>query len=155
MRRRETGKTIDVEPFLGDLRSYLESLDGLVAAWIYGSYRTQYQTPLSDLNLAFLYQRDSLPDLAEEGRLWLRSADILHEEDVSVEIVNRLSILRQFRVIKEGRRLVCRAPIALADFVEWVLSRHADYIIHHQEFAAEYDQALVERYGSETKERRS
>jgi predicted nucleotidyltransferase len=146
MRRRETGKTIDVEPFLRDLRSYLESLDGLVAAWIYGSYGTPYQTPLSDLDLALLYRRDRLPDLAEEGRVWSRIVEILREEDVSVTIVNRASILLQFQVIKTGRKLVCRDPIALADFVEWVLSRHADYIIHHREFAREYDQALVERY---------
>lgn len=146
MRRRETGRRIDVEPFLGDLRGYLESLDGLVAAWIYGSYGTQYQTPLSDLDLTLLYRQDKVPDLSEEGRVWSRITQILHEEDVSVTILNRASILLQFQVIKTGRKLVCRDPVALADFVEWVLSRHADYAIRHRKFAEEYDQALVERY---------
>lgn len=146
MRRRETARPIDVEPFLGDLRRYLESRDGLIAAWIYGSYGTSYQTPLSDLDLTLLYRKDKVPDLAEEGRVWSRITQVLHEEDVSVTVLNRASILLQFQVIKTGRRLVCRDPIALADFVEWVLSRHADYAIRHRKFAAEYDQALVERY---------
>jgi predicted nucleotidyltransferase len=146
MRRRETGRPIDVEPFLGDLLSYLEGLDGLVAAWVYGSYGTRYQTPLSDLDLALLYRKDKVPDLAEEGRVWSRITQILHEEDVSVTILNRASILLQFQVIKTGRRLVCRSPIALADFIEWVLSRHADYSIRHRKFTEEYDQALVEQY---------
>lgn len=146
MRRSATGKPIDVEPYLHDLRSYLENQDGVVAAWIFGSYGTPYQTPLSDLDLALLYRRDKLPDLDELGRLYLEIPEILHEEDVSITILNRAPIRFQFRVIETGRRLVCRDQVALADFVELVVSRHADFIVDYEQFAKDYDQALVERY---------
>jgi len=148
MRRNATGKPIDVEPYLDDLRKYLEDLDGLVAAWIYGSYGTPLQTPLSDLNLAFLFQKDEVPDFNRQMEIYGKASEILHEEDdSSITIVNHSPILIQFRVLETGRRIVCRDRIALADFVEFVITRHADFIVYHQRFVAEYDQALVERYG--------
>jgi predicted nucleotidyltransferase len=148
MRRNATGTPINVEPYLADLRKYLEDLDGLVAAWIYGSYGTPLQTPLSDLNLAFLFQKDEAPDFNRQMEIYGKVSEILHEEDdISITVVNLFPILLQFRVLETGRRIVCRDPIALADFVEFVISRHADFIVDHQRFVAEYDQALVERYG--------
>jgi predicted nucleotidyltransferase len=146
MRRSENRGPIDVQSYLEDLRSHLESVEGLVAAWIFGSYGTPYQTPLSDLDLALLFQRDRLPDLAREGQLYLDVTGILHEEDVSLLFLNRAPVLLQFRVLETGRRIVCRDPVALADFTEEVISHHADFIIDHEQFVKEYDQALLERY---------
>ncbi|HEV2851527.1 MAG TPA: nucleotidyltransferase domain-containing protein [Thermoanaerobaculia bacterium] len=147
MRRNAKGKKIDVEPYLEDLRRYLEDLDGLVAAWIYGSYGTPLQTPLSDLDLALLFRKEGVPDFKRQLEIYGKIPEILHEDDVSITILNRSPILFQFRVLETGSRLVCRDPVALADFVEWVISRHGDFIVDHQRFVAEYDQALVERYG--------
>jgi predicted nucleotidyltransferase len=147
MRRNATGTPIDVEPYLDDLRKYLEDLDGLVAAWIYGSYGTPLQTPLSDLDLALLFQKEEVPDFDRQVEIYGKIPAILHEDDVSITILNHSPILFQFRVLETGRRIVCRDPVALADFVEFVIIRHADFIVDHQRFVAEYDQALVERYG--------
>jgi predicted nucleotidyltransferase len=148
MRRNAKGKAIDVEPYLDDLRRYLEDLDGLVAAWIYGSYGTPEQTPLSDLDLALLFQRGRVPEFKRQLEIYAKIPEILHQDDdVSVTILNRSPVLFQFRVLETGRQLVCRDPIALADFVEFVISRHADYIVDHRRFAEDYDRALVERYG--------
>jgi predicted nucleotidyltransferase len=146
MRRRETRKPIDVEPYLEELRRYLESVEGLIAAWIYGSYGTPYQTPLSDLDLALLFRWDNVPDLSRHGQLYVDIHGILHEEDVSVTILNRSPVLFQFRVLETGRRIVCQDPIGLADFTEQVISRHADFIVDYERFVKEYDQALRERY---------
>ncbi|HKI05566.1 MAG TPA: nucleotidyltransferase domain-containing protein [Thermoanaerobaculia bacterium] len=146
MRRNATGKPIDVEPYLDDLRRYLESQDGLVAAWIFGSYGTPYQTPLSDLDLALLYRQDKLPDSDELGRLYLEIPEILNEEDVSITILNRAPILFQFRAVKTGQRLVCRDPIALADFVEFVISRHSDFEVYGQKLAEEFGEAILEQF---------
>ena len=148
MRRNLTGRPIDVEAHLEDLRAYLGDREGLVAAWIFGSYGTPYQTPLSDLDLALLYRPDAVPDFKERARVHEQIMDILREEDVSVTILNSVPVLLQFRVLETGRRLVCRNEIALAGFVERVLNEHGDYIIDHQRFIQEYDRALLERYSS-------
>lgn len=147
MRRRESGRPIDIEPYRQDLVRYLEGVDGLVAAWIYGSYGTPYQTPLSDLDLALLFQPGRVPDLAKHGELYLDLERILHEEDFSILILNRAPVLFQFRVLETGRQLICLDPVALADFLERVISLHADFIVDYERFVEEYDEALVERYG--------
>ncbi len=147
MRRNAKGTAIDVEPYLDDLRRYLEDLDGLVAAWIYGSYGTPQQTPLSDLDLALLFQKGKVPEFKRQLEIYGKVPKILHEDDVSITILNRSPVLFQMRVLQTGRKIVCRDPVALADFIEFVISRHADYIVDHQQFVKEYDQALVERYG--------
>lgn len=148
MRRNAKGKAIDVEPYLDDLRRYLEDLDGLVAAWIYGSYGTPEQTPLSDLDLALLFRKGKVPEFKRQLEIYAKIPEILHEDDdVSVTILNRSPVVFQMRVLQTGRQLIWRDPIALADFVEFVISRHADYIVDHQRFTEDYDQALVERYG--------
>lgn len=146
MRIHATGKPIDVEPYLDDLRNYLEAQADLVAAWIFGSYGTPSQTPLSDLDLALLFRLDRIPDGKERLGLQAEISAILHEEDVSIMVLNQAPVILQFRVIESGRQLVCRDPVALADFVEIVISRHADFIIDHERFTEEYDRALVERY---------
>lgn len=147
MRQREGRKPIDVEAYLPDLETYLEGLDGLVTAWIYGSYGTPYQTPLSDLDLALLYRPERVPDFKEELLVYGRICDILEEDDVSVTVLNRAPVIFQFRVLETGRQLVCRDAEALADFVESVLTRHADYVVAHERFVQDYDQAFAERYG--------
>lgn len=147
MRRSEGREPIDIEPYLPDLRAYLEGLDGLVAAWIYGSYGTPDQTPLSDLDLALLYRPERVPDLEGELLVYGRICDILREEDISVTVLNRSPVIFQFRVLETGRQLVCRDEEALADFVESIIIRHADYIVFHEQAVRDYDQAFAERYG--------
>jgi predicted nucleotidyltransferase len=147
MRRNAKGTPIDIEPYREDLRKYLEDQEGLVAAWLYGSYGTSYQTPLSDLDLAVLYRWDRLPDLGEEGGLVMDLTAILHEDDLSITVLNRSPAIFQFRVIESGPPIVCRDPVALADFIESVISHHADFIVDHKRFTQEYDEALVEQYG--------
>ena len=132
MRRNAKAKAIDVQPYLDDLRRYLEDLDGLVAAWIYGS----------DPNLALLFQKDRIPDLD----LYAKISKILHREDVPIPILNRAPIRLQFRVIAEGRKLVCRDPVALADFVEWVICRHSNFEVYSQKLAEEFGPTIVEQY---------
>jgi predicted nucleotidyltransferase len=147
MRYREGREPIDIEPYLPALRSYVEGLDGLAAAWIYGSYGTLYQTPLSDLDLALLYRPESVPDFKGELTVYGRICEILREDDISITVLNRSPVIFQFRVLETGRQLVCKDPEALADFVESVLTRHADYIVAHERFVQDYDQAFAERYG--------
>jgi predicted nucleotidyltransferase len=147
MRWREGRPPIDVEAYLPDLRAYLERLDGLAAAWIYGSYGTPYQTPLSDLDLALLFRPGQVPDLWKELETAGEIQQILHEDDASVTVLNRSTVIFQFRVLETGRQLVCNDPVAVADFVERILIEHGDFIVDHEQFMRDYDQAFAERYG--------
>ena len=66
----------------------------------------------------------------------------LGEEDVSITLLERSDPIFQHEVLSTGRLLLCADETELADFVEQVLDRHADFVIDHQRFLAEYDDAL-------------
>jgi predicted nucleotidyltransferase len=145
---RNTGTPIDVDEGLRQLDTNLGELPGLVAAYVYGSYGTPDQTPLSDIDLALVFEPARVPGSDEHLRLIGRIMEILGEEDCSVTLLNSAPPIFQFRVLETGRLLFCRDEAALADFVAGVLSRHADFMIDHQAFLEEYDAALVEEYGN-------
>jgi hypothetical protein len=70
----------------------------------------------------------------------------LHEDDVSVTLLNRAPLAFQHRVLAQGRRLLVRDEIAHADFLERTVTRYSDFAIDEARFFEEYDRALVEEY---------
>ncbi len=140
------GKPIDVDPYLDRLLEHLRTIPDLVALYLYGSYGTSLQTPLSDVDLAVVYRIGHVPALREELDLSAEASEILQEDDVSVTVLNRSQSPFQYRVLSTGRLLLCTDETALADFVESVLKRHGDYVIDYDRFLREYDQTLVEIY---------
>jgi predicted nucleotidyltransferase len=140
------GKPIDIEPRMAALQAGLREIPGLAAAYLFGSYGTPYQTPLSDVDLALVFRRQAVPSFKQELDILGRILEALAEEDVSVTVLNRAPLLFQFRVLESGRPLYVADEVALADFLADVLSRHADFAIDHATFVREYDETLRELY---------
>lgn len=147
-RLRDDGIVIDVRGRLSNLEDVLRADRSIVAAYVYGSYGTSDQTPLSDIDLALIFRGNELPDVEEQLDLIGKISDALSLEDVSVSILNRAPILMQRKVLRTGRRLFVTDEIAHADFVERVIDEAADFDIDHQRFLREYDAALVEDHGA-------
>lgn len=145
-RIRVTGEPIKVDDRLAGLGEVFARHAGVVAAYLYGSYGTADQTPLSDVDLAIVYRPDREPTRDEERQLVEDILDALGEDDVSVTNLNAADVMFQFNVVEGGRLLYCRDPVALADFHERVFKLHGDFIIDYQEFVREYDRTLVEAY---------
>lgn len=142
------GMRIDIEDRLGDLEVCLEETEGVVAAYLFGSYGTPDQTPLSDVDLAFVFRSDAAPSAEAELQLRARVLAALRQDDVSITVLNRAPSPFQYRVLSTGRLIYCASPVELADFVELVLNRHADFLPHYEAFLREYDAALALRYSS-------
>lgn len=142
------GKVINVEGRLSDLQRVLCAERSIIALYIYGSYGTSDQTPLSDIDLALIFRPDELPDLDAQLDLIGKVSEALDVEDVSVTILNRAPVLMQRKVLRTGRQLFVSDEIAHADFVERVIDQAADFDIDHQRFLREYDAALVEDHGA-------
>lgn len=141
------GRPIDVDDRLPVLENVLRATPGLVAAYLFGSYGTENQTPLSDVDLALLFRPGAAPGFRDEMHLRGRIFEALQEEDVSITLLDRAPPIFAFRVLETGRLLYCADPDALADFQARTFSRHADFVIDHERFCREYDEALVSRYG--------
>lgn len=141
------GKPINIEPYMEDLTSCFRVTRGLIAVYLYGSYGTPHQTPLSDVDLGLVFRLDSVPAFREEIEIVGRIAETARDDDVTATILNRAAAPFQFRVLSTGRLIYCADRLALADFVEQVINDYGDFVIDYEGFIKEYDAALVERYG--------
>ncbi|WPD18655.1 type VII toxin-antitoxin system HepT family RNase toxin [Thermaerobacter composti] len=143
---RVTGELVRVDERLRRLPGVFARFDGVVAAFLHGSYGTPHQTPLSDVDLAVVYRPERLPDLRELANLQGNVEDALGIEDVSVTVLNRTPLSFQFRVLTSGRLLYVADPVALADLRERVCKLYGDFEPDYRRFALDYDRALKEAY---------
>ena len=143
---RNDGKMIRIDDRLGRLRAELGRVDGLAAAYLFGSYGTADQTPLSDVDLALVFVPGEAPGGEREIELVGLVTGALAEDDVSVVVLNRAPCAFQHRVLATGRCVLLRDRVASADFTEQVIDRYCDFAIDRRRFLDEYDAALRERY---------
>lgn len=144
---RNDGRPIDISSRLPELISALGETDGLAAVYLYGSYATPYQTPLSDVDLGFLFRPDSVPDFDGVLRLVGLVTGVLAEDDVSVTILNDAPLPHQIEVLRTGRKLLVRDEVAHADFVENVIDRASDFVVDYEAVLRDYDEGLRLAYG--------
>jgi predicted nucleotidyltransferase len=141
---RNTGVPIDVSARLPALLAQLRENAAIVAVYLYGSYGTPYQTPLSDVDIAVLFRPDRVPDSPSHVDLINQVTGGLQEDDVSVLILNTAPLSLQFTVVSKGRALLVTDEVALADFLELLFDRYGDFVVDEARFFAEYDQARQE-----------
>ncbi len=145
---RNTGRAIDVSAHMAALERALMEVRGLAAVYLFGSYGTPFQTPLSDVDIALVFAEDDDSPPLRHVELIGRITEALHEDDVSITILNRAPLAFRHRVLAEGRLLLLLDEIAHADFLESTITRYSDFAIDEVRFFQEYDRALVEEYCS-------
>lgn len=143
---RNDGRAIDVSASLPAMARRLAEEPGLVAVYLFGSYGTTSQTPLSDVDLALLFEPGREPSAERHAQLIGLVMESLREDDVSVMVLNRAPLALRHKVLAEGRPLVVLDEIALADFVEQTITRYSDFAVDEARLHEGYDRALVEEY---------
>lgn len=140
-------RIIDIEPRIPELLRYFERNGDIVAVYLYGSYGTERQTALSDVDLGVLLRR-GLRDKHLERFLDIQAAvaAATREEDVNVLILNNAPPVIQFEVLRSGRLIFERDGEQHRDFVEHVIKRYPDFAIDFQAFCRDYDASLREAY---------
>lgn len=137
---------IDISHRIPALVDYFEKNKDLLAAYLYGSYGTAEQTPLSDVDIAVLLKWEVKDNFNKQLEISSKVAEITGSDDVNVLFLNSVPVIMQFRVIKTGRLLFVRGQAELADFQELVCKIYADFMPDYLAFAMDYDQALKEAY---------
>ncbi len=131
---------------MGALEKAFREVPGVIALYVYGSYGTPFQTPLSDVDIAVLYAEGTELSLDHGLGIIGLATEVLQEEDVSVAILNRTPLAFQYKVLAEGRPVFILDEIAHADFLERTIDRYSDFAIDEARFFEEYDHALVEDF---------
>ncbi|MDD4802476.1 MAG: nucleotidyltransferase domain-containing protein [Syntrophomonas sp.] len=136
---------INIEDKLPDLIRFFRNREEVLAAYLYGSYGSEYQTNLSDVDIAILLASSEQADLDYQLDLSAHLADIIREEDIDVLILNRASIVMQFEVLSTGKLLFERDHEMVCDFLERVIKEYGDFQIDLMQFYLEYDEVLREK----------
>jgi predicted nucleotidyltransferase len=105
----------------------LEAVPDVQAVFLFGSYGTAQQTPLSDIDFAVYYNRPQT--LRDEAALLSRLANALDTDRVDLVNLNNAPLALRFRVISEGRIIYERNPVATSDFIEGVIRDYQDFSI--------------------------
>ncbi|MEW5954257.1 MAG: nucleotidyltransferase domain-containing protein [Bacillota bacterium] len=85
----------------------LKTDENIVAVYLFGSYAESKQTPVSDIDLAVLLDRDFPPGRYFEKKLELLSiiTQLLNTDEVDLAILNQSPLALSYRVLSKGRLL--------------------------------------------------
>ena len=127
-------------------KEFFQSRVEVAAVYLFGSHGTEFEHPLSDIDLGVVFTRPIT--LAEE--LTLDAALSLHVRHDRIDLVNlnRAPIALQFRALKEGMLVYEGDYFKHSDFIESVIKTYPDYAVKYAIFAHDYEQALKEEYDS-------
>ncbi|EEG79083.1 type VII toxin-antitoxin system MntA family adenylyltransferase antitoxin [Dethiobacter alkaliphilus] len=126
------------------LRELFPALPHVQTVFLFGSYGTEYQTPLSDIDFAVYFNKKVSVD--DEADLLSKLSIALDTDRVDLVNLNKAPLSLQFNVISEGKIIYERDYIATCDFIEKVIKYYQDYAITLHKFNRVYDQSFREAY---------
>jgi predicted nucleotidyltransferase len=143
-------KQINIDEKLKELAELCKNNSEVLACLLYGSYGTEYQTPLSDVDLAMLLMPNAKWDIDKKLQVDSIISNQLREEDVNIVVLNEVSIELQYEILLTGRMVFVRDPVLFADFKEYVIKYYLDYKIDMDKFYEDYEAVLLEGQASDS-----
>ena len=131
---------------LASMIDYIRDSKDILAFYIYGSYGTKYQTPLSDLDLAILPMPEAKLDLERELSIEVKLTEIGNSDHVNMINLANVPLTLQMKVLEQGCLLYCADEILLADFTEKVIKLFCDFAPDLEAIYKDYDAGLREVY---------
>ncbi|QGP91468.1 Polymerase beta, Nucleotidyltransferase [Neomoorella glycerini] len=118
----------------------------VLALYLYGSYGTEWQTALSDVDLAVLPMPETSWDYKRELELLAEFCHIGRSDDINLVNLHRVPVTLQMRVLETGRLLYVKDEILLADFKERVIRRYCDFEPDLKILYRDFDASLREEF---------
>ncbi len=143
---RVYAKKLELDDKLKELSPCLADTPEVSAVFLFGSYGTEQQTDLSDIDFAVLFNTKT--GLKEEAALLAKLSEMLETDRVDLVNLNKAPLHLQFRAISEGVIIFERDYITTCDYIENVMGLYQDYAIDLYFFNKEYDEALKEAYAN-------
>lgn len=112
----------DILDRLKELPERVASLEGLMALWLFGSFARGEATPISDVDLAYLFNESLAGEALDrfETRLYCAIADTLCSDEFTFADMRSAPDYFAQQVLAEGKLLFCRDATPIADLAEAV-----------------------------------
>ena len=124
------------------IKNFCRDEENILAAYVFGSYGTRYQSEESDLDLAVLFKES--PSIMKQMELAGKLEIKLGEVEIDLINLNSSNLILQHEVLLKGTRIFCRDKIKTADFIEYVLKFAPDARIFQKKFQNDYILGLKE-----------
>lgn len=117
---------LDIKVRLEKLPNQVAALEGLMALWLFGSFARGEETPISDVDLAYLPDQVFIGEALErfETHLYCTISDTLHTDEFALINLRHAPSYFAGRVLAEGVLLFCRDAQSVAALKE-AIYRHA------------------------------
>jgi predicted nucleotidyltransferase len=131
-----------IRSLLNELQSLVEKLEGVDCAWIFGSTARQEAGPLSDLDVALLFEEGMDPaGRAQAAVTLMGKLQRIGGPRVDVVVLNDAPPAFQHRVLRDGRLIFCRDPARRVRFEVRAIREYLDF----QPVLERYDRLLLQR----------
>ncbi len=131
-----------IRSVLNELQSLVEKLEGVDCAWIFGSTARQEAGPLSDVDVALLFQEgmDSA-GRAQAAMTLMGKLQRIGGPPVDIVVLNDAPAALQHRVLRDGRLIFCRDTARRVRFEVRAIREYLDF----QPVLERYDRLLLQR----------
>lgn len=126
------------------LVSFFENHLSIQTVYLFGSFGTDYQTELSDIDFAILFSIDI--DLMEEMRINSEISSILGVQKIDMINLNKAPVHFQHEIISTGDIVYQKNRLKTQMFIEKVLNIYHDYGIILHKFNRDFEEGLKEEY---------
>lgn len=140
-RKRKKDK---INKLIKKLEGFFRKEKNILTVYLFGSYGTEDQTELSDIDIAILFA-DTISMLEELG-IAAEIEFILKQGQIDLLNLNKASVILQHRVISTGKKIFERDSLTTADFIENTLKFYFDYGLVYKKFRDDFREELRGEY---------
>ncbi len=115
------------------LQDFFKKENTVAAVYVFGSFGTEYENPMSDVDLGVLF---SCPvSFADELDMDVRLTMSIHvNKEIDFVNLNRAPLPLQFRALREGTLIYEGDYLFHSNFIEYVIKNHFEYQLRFPEF---------------------
>ena len=136
-------ESFELGQYATDLENYFASLEGVVLAYLFGSYARGRAWAQSDVDVAVLLEGRPGDHRCLDMRLEVIGGlmGILHTDDVDVLILNQPPPALRYSVLRDGIVLFCRDRQVMIEFRVGTLNEYLDF----KPFLKRHGDAILEK----------
>ncbi|ADQ05411.1 DNA polymerase beta domain protein region [Caldicellulosiruptor owensensis OL] len=116
----------------------------VVVAYLFGSFAMGTYTPLSDIDIAILFDKDLPKEIMEEleNDIIDGLVKIFKTDEIDLVVLNHAPLSVRYGVLKTGKIVYCSNIEKTVDFQTDVISKYLDIKPYREEFYREFLKSL-------------
>lgn len=105
------------------IKQFCQKKEEIIFVYLFGSYSAAKQNSRSDLDLAIYFKK---PDKISLTELNYELSKLLNIDKIDIVVLNKASIIMQFRIIQRGKLIYCKDDITRIRYEAKIMSFYYD-----------------------------